>query len=158
LAHFGVPAQNILVSEEISAYISSMNLTNPLVISPDKGAADFARVVADICGYESDYLQKIRVSGTQVRIEPKSIPVSGRDVVIVDDIISTGGTQATAAAMLYERGASCVYTVRIHGVFTTGAYTHLKAAGFCDIICTDTIERCCSRISVAPAVIRALKG
>ena len=158
LAHFGVPAQDILVSEEISAYISAMHLNNPLVLSPDRGAAVFAKKVADTCGYESDYLQKTRVSGTEVRIEPKSIPVAGRDVVIVDDIISTGGTQATAAEMLYQRGASHMYTICVHGVFTTGAYSHLKAAGFLDVVCTDTIERCCSRISVAPAVIRALKG
>ncbi|MBN1167145.1 MAG: ribose-phosphate diphosphokinase [Methanospirillaceae archaeon] len=156
LSYFGIVANDIKVTGEISRYISTMPVKNPLILSPDRGAASFAESVAQYCGYESDYLQKTRFSGTEVSIEPKSIPVAGRDVIIVDDIISTGGTQATAAALLYEQGASRLYTICVHGVFTTGAYTHLKAAGFCDVVCTDTIERGCSRISVAPAVLKAL--
>ena len=74
-----------------------------------------------------------RISGEQVRIEPKSVPVAGRDVVILDDIISTGGTQATAAMMLYEQGARSIHTVGIHGVLASGAYTRLISAGIASI-------------------------
>lgn len=157
LPYFGVPALDISLFSEIGNHIKTISCTNPLILGPDAGAADLAAQVASVGGWESDHLCKIRLSGEEVRIEPKMIPVAGRDVVIVDDIISTGGTQATATAMLYEQGARNVHTVCIHGVFSTGACTHLKSSGIRTISASDTIEGGCSAYSAAPALVRAIK-
>ena len=77
--------------------------------------------------------------------------------VIVDDIISTGGTIATAASMLYQQGARDVYAACVHGVLTGGAYVHLMAAGVRDVLCSDTIERGCSKISAARQIAHDFK-
>jgi ribose-phosphate pyrophosphokinase len=89
---------------------------------------------------------------------PKSLSVQSRSVVIVDDIISTGSTIANAATMLKDQGARDVFAACVHGVFTNGAYSRLKAAGVRDVVCSDTIERACSRISAAQQIAAALKG
>jgi ribose-phosphate pyrophosphokinase len=77
-------------------------------------------------------------------------------VVILDDIISTGGTQATAAMMLYEQGARSIHTVGIHGVLASGAYTRLISAGIASISCSDTVERACSTYSAAKVLAEYL--
>jgi len=87
---------------------------------------------------------------------PKEICTDSRSVVIVDDIISTGGTIATATGMLYEQGAKDVYAACVHGVLTGGAYTRLMSTGIRDVICSDTIERGCSRITAADRIAAEL--
>jgi ribose-phosphate pyrophosphokinase len=89
---------------------------------------------------------------------PKKLCAASRSVVIVDDIISTGGTIATAAGMLYQQGATEVYAACVHGVLIGGAYVHLKANGIREVFCSDTIERGCSRISAADRITAALQG
>ena len=88
---------------------------------------------------------------------PKKVCAESRPVVIVDDIISTGGTIATAAGMLYRQGATDVYAACVHGVLANGAYARLMATGIRDVICSDTIERACSRISAAERIAGAIR-
>jgi len=89
---------------------------------------------------------------------PKKLCAASRSVIIVDDIISTGGTIATAANMLYQQGAAEVYAACVHGVLIGGAYGHLKASGIREVFCSDTIERGCSRLSAADCIVTALRG
>ena len=97
--------------------------------------------VASAGGWDFDHLEKNRLSGVEVQMAPKQLCAASRSVVIVDDIISTGGTIATASGMLYQQGAKDVFAVCVHGVLTGGAYVRLMAAGIRDVICSDTIER-----------------
>ena len=157
LSHFTVPARNISVAEDIGAYFSSLGLNMPLILAPDDGALAFAEGIASVGGWDFDHLEKTRISGTEVRMEPKLMSVESRAVVIVDDIISTGGTIATAAGMLYRQGATDVYAACVHGVFTNGAYARLIASGIRDVVCSDTIERASSRVSAAERIAAALK-
>ncbi|PWR71791.1 ribose-phosphate diphosphokinase [Methanospirillum stamsii] len=152
LNYFHTEATDISLTSPVAKFISSLVLDNPLIISPDEGALNLSQDVASLGNWESDYLQKTRLSGDLVKIEPKNIPVMGRDIIILDDIISTGGTQATAAAMLYEQGARSIHTVGIHGVLASGAYTRLTSAGIYSVSCSDTIERACSTYSAAEAL------
>ena len=149
LKYFGVPARNISLAGDIGSYIKSLNLSNPLILAPDEGALTFAEQVASSGGWDFDHLEKTRLSGVEVKMAPKQLCASSRSVVIVDDIISTGGTIATASGMLYQQGAKDVYAACVHGVLTGGAYVHLMAAGIRDVVCSDTIERGCSKISAA---------
>ncbi len=158
LGHFEVPARSVSLAGEIGRYLNEIDLMEPLVLAPDEGAMDFAAGVAEMGGWDTDHLVKTRLSGDEVRIAPKRLDVADRDVFIVDDIISTGGTIATAAGMLSELGARSVSAACVHGVLTAGAYTHLTAAGIRDLVCSDTIERGCSRISAAPVIARALQA
>jgi ribose-phosphate pyrophosphokinase len=157
LKSFSVPAYNISLAKDIGSYIKTLKLINPLILSPDKGAMVFAEQVASVGGWEYDHLEKTRLNGVEVRMAPRQLSAQSRSVVIVDDIISTGGTIATAAGMLYQQGAKDVFTACVHGVFTGGAYFRLMATGIRDVICSDTIERSCSRISAADQIAHALR-
>ena len=157
LKSFSVPAHNLSLAKDIGSYIRSLNLENPLILAPDEGAMVFAEQVASVGGWEYDHLEKTRLSGVEVRMTPRKLSAASRPVVIVDDIISTGGTIATAAAMLYQQGAQDVFTACVHGVFTGGAYVRLMATGIRDVACSDTIERSCSRISAADRIADALR-
>ena len=79
------------------------------MLAPDENASDHARGAAKALGVPWDYLVKERIDAFHVRVEPKSLPVRDRTVVIVDDIISTGTTMATAATELKRQGARGAY-------------------------------------------------
>jgi len=158
LGHFSVPARNISIAEDIGEYLRTLDLKNPLILAPDDGALRFAEGVASAGGWDVDHLEKTRLSGVEVRMDPKQLSASSRSVVIVDDIISTGGTIATATGMLYEQGATEVYTACVHGVLTSGAYARLMTSRIRDVICSDTIERACSKVSAAERIAQAIKN
>jgi len=157
LKYFGAPAENISIAPAIGDYLAGTGIEDPLILAPDDGAWAFAKGVATAHGWDCDYLNKTRHSGFEVSIEQKDVGVFGRDVVIVDDIISTGGTLATAAQMLAAEGAESISAACVHGVFSGGGYARLMAAGFSAIVSSDTIERGCSLISAAPAIAEALR-
>jgi ribose-phosphate pyrophosphokinase len=157
LESFAVPAENLSLAADIGSYIKTLGLKKPLILAPDEGAMVFAEQVASSGGWECDHLEKTRVSGVEVTMAPRQLSAMKRSVVIVDDIISTGGTIATAAGMLYQQGAKDVFAACVHGVFTGGAYARLMATGIRDVVCSDTIERSCSRIPAADRIAQALR-
>ncbi len=148
---------NVCLSKEVALYISESGLNNPLVLAPDKGASRFAGEVAKKGGWGSDYLEKTRHSGESVTMEPKSMEVKGRDVVIVDDIISTGGTLVTATSMLYSQGARSIQAVCVHGVLIGGAYSRMRSAGIRNVSSSDTIESVTTRFSAVASLADVLK-
>lgn len=157
LKSFTVPAKNLSLAEDIGAHIQTLDLDNPLILAPDEGAMAFAGQVASAGGWDYDHLEKTRLSGVEVKMAPRQLSAESRSVVVVDDIISTGGTIATAAGMLYEQGAQDVFAACVHGVFTGGAYARLMATGIRDVVCSDTIERSCSRVSAAERIAAAIR-
>jgi len=157
LKYFSVPAENISIAPAVGRYLAGTDLENPLILAPDDGAWVFAQGVAAAHGWDCDHLDKTRHSGMEVSIKQKDVGVVGRNVVIVDDIISTGGTLATAARMLAAEGARSVSAACVHGVFSGSGYARLVAAGFSTIASSDTIERGCSVISAAPLIAEALR-
>ena len=157
LRFFSVPARNLSIAAEIGDYLSGLSLNDPLILAPDDGAEYFAMEVALTNGWDTDHLEKTRLSAEEVRMEPAGITAEGRDVVIVDDIISTGGTLAMATGMLYEKGASCVYAACVHGVFASGAYGRLRASGIREVFASDTIEQGCSVFSAAREVVSSIR-
>jgi ribose-phosphate pyrophosphokinase len=160
LFEFVVPATNISLSEEIANHILTSFVppgVKPLILAPDKGALELAKDIAAACDADYDYLSKRRISGEEVVIEAKSVPVLGRELVIVDDIISTGGTLGAASKMLIAQGAVCVHAICVHGVFIQGAYTRLKHYGLGHVCSSDTIESASSNYSAAPAIAKKLR-
>lgn len=128
-----------------------------VMISPDLGSLKRVEVASKHAGCEYDYLEKERISAEEVRIKPKNLDVSGRDVVIVDDIISTGGTIVEATKVLNSLGVRSVECACVHAVLAGDALNKLFNAGVWNVIATDTIERSVSVISVADAIVSALR-
>ncbi len=158
LMHFGLPAENLTPAPEIAAFVSLAGYENPLILAPDEGALTFASAIARVGSWDCDHLEKTRISGTEVRMEPKKLPVTSRTVVIVDDIISTGGTLATATRMLLAQGAADVHAICVHGIFTGGAYGFLLDAGIQGLVASDTIESGYSRYSTARSISQAIEN
>jgi len=156
LSYFDIPAFDVSLARDIGTHIKSMGFDDPLILAPDDGAAAFAQAVAAYGSWDHDHLDKTRISGDEVRMAPRTLSAADRSVVIVDDIISTGGTIATAAVMLREQGACDVFAACVHGVLTGGAFARLKASGIHEVVCSDTIERGCSRFSAADRIAEAL--
>lgn len=128
-----------------------------LILAPDKGARNRAKLAADILGVPYDHLEKVRLGPTEVRMEAKDMDVAGKRVAIVDDMIASGGTMITAAAQLKEQGATAVYAACTHGVYTGGAVPKLLAGGIDRVLCTDTLDgRDGDVTSAAPAIAALL--
>ncbi|MFW6317040.1 MAG: ribose-phosphate diphosphokinase [Halorubrum sp.] len=134
-------------------------LAEPLFLAPDEGAVGIAETVRDAYGAgETDYFEKHRDRETgAVAVSPSDARVSGRDVVVVDDIVATGSTMSESVAVLTERDAARVLAACVHPMLAANAVTKLRGAGVGRIVGTDTLERGCSVVSVAPAIADALE-
>jgi len=152
-----IPHRNVLPIRELVGYFQG-KLRDPVVLAPDKGAFHRAQLAAQLLGAECDYLEKSRdrVTG-EVRIAPKSINVGGRDVLFIDDIISTGGTLAAAAKEVLALGARRVYAACTHALLVSSALDKLYAAGIEEVVATDTVPSPVSKVSVAESVAEAAR-
>ena len=153
---FNIPVHEISAMPIIANYIKE-TVDDPMIIGPDKGALGFAEEVSGILKCECDYLEKTRISPEIVETKPKNLDVDGRDVVIIDDIISTGGTIVNASKILRELGAKKVVVCCVHPLLVEDALLKIFAAGVDDVFATDTLRSDVSNISVAPLVAGFLK-
>ncbi|WP_407355085.1 ribose-phosphate diphosphokinase [Methanolobus sp. WCC5] len=158
LSYFNADAFDLDASRLIGYHIRSLNLCSPLIVSPDMGAINLAENTAKDVGLEFDYLEKTRLSGDTVSIKPKNVDVMDRDIIIIDDMIATGGTMAESIKLLRSQGARDVYLACVHPVLARNAVLRLFNAGVRDIIATDTIEKAQSCVSVAPLIANALRS
>lgn len=157
LGYFPCPAKNLDAAKLLGEYIAGFGLENPILVAPDEGAERLVKKVSSGLGFDYDHLQKTRLSGDTVTIKTKNIDVTGRHVVLVDDMIATGGTMTESIKMLKDQGAVDVYLACVHPVLARNAVLRLFNAGVKDIIATDTLEKAESILSVAPLIADALK-
>lgn len=156
LKTFPVPAHEVSGLPALGRYLRSAKVD--FLLAPDDNAVRFVKEAGAIANAPWDYLQKKRIDSYTVRITPKKLNVKGKSVAIVDDVISTGGTIATAAKELRSQGARRVIAACVHGLFVDNAEANLKACD--DVIATDTVQSKHTKVSVAPefaAAIRAIR-
>ena len=157
LGNFSIPAFNQTSMPLIGRYLKGLDLRNPIIIGADQGSMKRATLVALELDAEHYHLEKRRITPENVIIYPKNLSVQNRDIVMVDDIVSTGGTIIGATKMLQEQGARDVYVACAHPVLAGNAMQKLKDAGIKQIIATNTIEKDVSVVSVAPLIAEMLK-
>ncbi len=139
LKEFHGCSKNVLVSD-ILAKRALNYVSKPIILAPDKGALQRAKYAAESIGAEFDYLIKTRDKVTgKVSLEPKPLSVVGKDVIIIDDIISTGGTIALAAKKCLENGAKQVIVAASHLLLVGDAVEKLKKANVKKVIGANTI-------------------
>ncbi|WP_297503243.1 ribose-phosphate diphosphokinase [Thermococcus sp.] len=151
LKFFPGRAVNVSPARAIAGYFKE-KLGDGIVLAPDEGARERAKAVAERLGLEFSHFEKERISPTEVRMRPVDVNVTGKNVLIVDDIISTGGTMVKAATLLKEMGAGKVFVVATHGVFAEGAIERVSKA-VDELAVTNTIPTPVSRISVVPDIL-----
>ena len=155
---FRIPAYNLTAVRELVKFIDKhYKLEKPIIIGPDEEAEQWAKVAAETLGVDYDVLEKKRLSAEEVVIEARTANVKDKDVIIVDDIISTGGTMAEAIKALKRLGARNVIAACTHAILAGDALYKVLRAGALDVIATDTVPSPISYVSVAPIIARALK-
>jgi len=157
---YKIPAYNLTASRELAKYFAAKDLEDPFVVSPDdeETAVERARYAAETINTEYDFFKKSRDCYTgEIVTYPKPMNVQGRDVIIIDDIISTGKTSANAARILKEQGARRVFVGVSHALLLGDALKNLKKAGVDEIVGTDSVVNEYAKVSVAPILAKALK-
>jgi ribose-phosphate pyrophosphokinase len=101
-------------------------------------------------------MEKTRIDGATIEIKPKNLDAQNKNVAIIDDIISTGGTMAKSISELKKYGANKVFIACTHGLFAGDAIKKLVSAGADEIIATDTIQSDFSKVKIVPALSRLL--
>ncbi len=157
LRFFKCPASDLDATPLLGKHISHIT-KNPVFIAPDDGALGLAKTAAERYGLEYDYLEKTRINAERVEMKPKKLSVKGRDAVLIDDMVSTGGTIVEATKLLRQQEAREVYVACVHAVLAGNALEKLQNAGVKAVIATDTIEKSVSIVSVAPLIAGALRS
>ena len=152
LSFFGCPAQDVDGLQEAVRYLKGFK--PGLVVAPDEGAREWCTRAARELEAPLHVMTKKRVDDRTVETDSGKVAVKELTVVILDDIISTGGTVATAARLLKDAGASQVLAACTHGLFIEDAANRLRVCD--DILSSDTLEGVYTRYSVAPAIAAAL--
>lgn len=135
---------------EIAKYLKGKNID--MILAPDKGAIGRVKQASKIIACDFDYMEKTRIDGTTIEIKPKKLNVQNKNVAIIDDIISTGGTMAKSIQQLKKDGAKNVFVACTHGLFAGDAVKKLVSAGCFEIISTDTIQSDYSKVKIAPCI------
>lgn len=149
-----VPMYNIDTIPLIAEYFRD-KVRKPIFIAPDKGSLSYAKEAAKQLNCDFDHLQKTRLSGTEVVLKNKKLEVSGKDVIILDDIISTGGTIVEAAKIIRGWKPASVNVGCVHGLLLKGVEMFQGAVD--RLVATNTLDNPVSRISVAGTIARHLK-
>ena len=124
-------------------------LDGALLLGPDQESEQWVRAIAEPNGLEYAIAVKQRHSDRQVSVCLPDTPMSGRRVVLVDDIASTGNTLAAAARQALSRGAAEVCAVVTHALFVDHAMECLYEAGIRQIWSTDSVNHASNRIPLA---------
>lgn len=151
----GIEIYNIDAFPEIAKYFK--NLKNPKVISPDKGALHTSKKCAEILNCESDYLVKKRdrVTG-KVVTEDKNLGVEGKDVLIVDDIISSGGTMIEALKIIKKQNPASINLACVHGVFCDAEKFLMLRILADELIATNSIPNKASKIDLSELIAKEI--
>ena len=158
LRHFKIPTENVSAIPELAKYLKKLKLKNPVIVSPDTGGSLRAKKFADILKSDFITLKKSRNRKTgKVSIQSTKADVKGKDLIIVDDIVSTGGSVVKATQFLKKQKCKRVFVVCTHGLLVGDAEKNIKKAGVTQIISTNTIPRSISKVDVSGVIAQAVQ-
>jgi len=140
-----------LLNEELSA------IEDLVIIAPDKGMRDFAADIAKKHKCEFDYLEKERdrTSG-EIKFLEKEFDISGKNVVIPDDMVSSGSTLVKGIDSIRQHSPERVYAMFVHGAFSAGAYKQLEEVSD-GLLFTDTVKNTDATVNVAPYLVQHIR-
>ncbi|HLG02152.1 MAG TPA: ribose-phosphate pyrophosphokinase [Bacteroidia bacterium] len=136
---FNVPVDHLFASTVFIPYIESLRLTNLTMAAPDMGGSKRANAYAKHLKSEIVICYKQRSKANVVDSIRAIGDMEGRDIVLVDDIIDTGGTICKAADMMIELGAASVRAMITHPILSGKAFEHIENSRITELIVTDTV-------------------
>ena len=158
---YDIPVDHLYARPVLLDAVEELGVENPVVVTPDVGGTKMARAYAKRLGADLAIVDKRRISGSETVVEHVIGDVKGRNCVIVDDMISTGGSITQAADTLKRAGADRIVIAVSHAVFCGPAVERLENAPVDTVLVTDTIPlerkpKNLHTVSVAPLVARAI--
>ncbi|MGB2865789.1 MAG: ribose-phosphate pyrophosphokinase [Sedimentisphaerales bacterium] len=138
---FDIPVDHLAGELVLGKYFRDLKINNLTVVSPDVGNIKMASKYAAHLGGDLAIVHKRRLSGSKVEAQEIIGEVSGRNILMCDDIISTAGTVCSAAVLIKERGAKKLYVGATHGIFAAQALDRLTQAPIDRVVVTDTIPQ-----------------
>jgi len=163
---FNIPLDHMVALPIIADYFKQKKIKDLVVVSPDEGGIKLNKRLALRLNVPLTVITKERSGKTHDTIEDMTIlgEVKGRNVIILDDEINTGGTIVRASELLKKGGARDVYIACTHGILCGKAIQKLKAAPVKEVVITDTVplpkEKRISKIkviSMAPVIAETIK-
>jgi ribose-phosphate pyrophosphokinase len=161
---YDIPVDHLYAKPVLLKAIRDMHVPAPVVVTPDVGGIKMARAYAKALNGDLAIVDKRRVSGSEIAVEHMIGEVEGRNVIIVDDMISTGGSISEAAKIVRNHGARTIVLAVTHAVLCGPAVERLDACPADTILVTDTIPgrtrapRQLQVVSVAPLLARAIQN
>jgi ribose-phosphate pyrophosphokinase len=154
LGLFSFPVYSCSSIPLLAQYVeANFDLRKPIAVSPDLGSG--TRVEAFAAVLKSEFVsfrkRRDRLTG-EVSTEDQNLNLLGRDAIMIDDMISTGGSMVKCAQILKNHGAKRVIAACAHPVLVGGAADKLKQAGVDEIIATNTIPSKYSKVDVSPLI------
>jgi len=158
LKHFTLKTKNVSAMPNLVKYFKKLRLKRPLVISPDQGGKDRAKEFADEFGSEYIALEKNRDRKTgKVQIKTKNTDkVAGRDLILVDDMISTGGSIIKATQFLKKQKCKKVYVACTHALLMNDAEKKIREIGVTNIVSANTIPGKTSVVDISDIIAKAI--
>jgi ribose-phosphate pyrophosphokinase len=136
---FDIPVDNLSALPLFTRYFQDLDLYNPVVVSPDIGGVARARSLANRLHTPLAIIYKRRPAPEVAEVDEIIGDVKNRDVIICDDIITTGNTLFSAARLLRERGARDIYSTVTHGILVNNAPEELQKSELKELVVTNTI-------------------
>ncbi len=137
--YFDIPVDHLDSHAVFIPYIENLRLENLTFAAPDVGATNRIREIANYFGAEMVICDKHRKRANEIASMVVIGDVTGKDIVIIDDICDTGGTLAKSAALLKEKGARSVRAMITHPVLSGKAYENIENSVLEELIVCDTI-------------------
>lgn len=152
---FKIQAKKLTANKLIAGYIQK-KVINPVIIGPDWESYQWAESIAKRIKAPFTILKKTRHTYREVSVKVvKPIKIKERNVVIVDDIISTGNTIAEAAKQAKKLGAKSITAIGVHGLLIENAAAKLRKLGV-NVVTTNTIKHDTNRIDVVELIAKEL--
>lgn len=150
MGFFDMRVDHLYASYVFVPYIKNLKLNDLVIAAPDTGGTKRAKYLANHFGCEMVICYKHRIESNKVDEMLLIGDVKGKNVIIVDDIIDTGGTLCKAADLMMEKGAESVRAAITHPVMSGDAYENIEKSALSELIVTDTIslKKDCEKITV----------
>ena len=149
---FEVPVDHIFASTIFLPHVQSLKLPNLLMAAPDTGGTKRANAYAKHLGVDMAICYKQRKVANQVDSMTVIGDVAGKNVILVDDMIDTGGTLTKAATMMMEQGATSVRAMCTHAVLSGDACARIQNSDLVELIVTDTIPVSAEKLQATPKI------
>lgn len=158
LKHLDGAADNVSAIPSLARYFGGLRLKDPMAVSPDQGGKGRAEEFARVMGIPWTALEKSRDKKTgRVRINTRTAEeVRDRDIILVDDMISTGGSIIKAARFLKRNRCKKMFVACTHALLINDAYEKIRQAGVSRIVSTNTIPRRTSAVDVSGVIAETI--